>query len=82
LSEQRHMIERPGVGDLVQSKHSDSVVGMVIKCRPEEVVGAGWIPERFVVWWLDTDKRTTEFIGVDGLDIIQVISKAVVDDQD
>ena len=75
------MIKRPNVGDLVQSRHSDAVVGMVIKCRPHEAVGAGWVPERYVVWWLDSDKRTTEFIGTDGLDLIQVISEAVIDEE-
>tara|TARA_A100001515_G_C4558194_1_gene205709 strand:- start:696 stop:863 length:168 start_codon:yes stop_codon:yes gene_type:complete len=49
---------------------------MVIEKRPEEVVGAGWIPERFVVWWLNDGKSTTEFVGTEGLDFIQVVSKA------
>mgnify|MGYP001170498586 CR=1 FL=1 len=66
---------RPDIGDLVKSKASH-VLGMVVEKRPEEVVGAGWIPERFVVWWLNDGKSTTEFVGTEGLDFIQVVSKA------
>ena len=67
---------RPRVGDLVQSGKS-KLLGMVIKRSPEEVVGAGWIPERFTVWWLDRDSKTTEFVGTQGVDLIQVVSRAV-----
>ena len=72
---------RPDIGDLVKSKKSH-VLGMVVKCRPEECVGASWIPERFVVWWLDSDKRTTEFVAPNGIDLIQVISRAEAHEKD
>jgi len=66
---------RPSIGDLVKSKNS-RVLGVVVKCKPQEHIGASWIPERYVIWWLDTDKRTTEFVGSHGIDLIQVVSKA------
>ena len=72
---------RPKVGDLVKSGKSH-VLGMVIKRKPEEIVGAGWIPERFTVWWLDNDKKTTEFVGTMGIDLIQVVSRATEIEED
>ena len=72
---------RPAVGDLVKSRKSH-VLGMVVERKPEESIGASRIPERFIVWWLDTDKKSTEFIGTHGIDLIQVISKAEINEED
>ena len=67
------MPPNPQVGDLVSTRGQD--LGIVIQCKPQQVVGASWVPERCVVWWLASDKRTTEFVG-DAADIMEIISAA------
>jgi len=54
------MLDDPQIGDLVRAKSND--LGIVIKYKPKQPIGASWVPERFVVWWLSDDKKTTEFV--------------------
>jgi hypothetical protein len=61
------------VGDLVRT--NDNTVGIIIKHKPNEPVGASWVPERYVVLWFDTGKRKTEFAG-DMNEMIELLSAA------
>ena len=61
------------VGDLVRT--NNNTVGIIIKHKPNEPVGASWVPERYVVLWFDTGKHKTEFAG-EMNEMIELLSAA------
>ena len=75
------MPDNPQVGDLVRGAQGNGCLGIVIVQRPKEVVGASWVPERYVVWWISLDKKTTEFYGspCDQIKVVSFAEKGVVE---
>ncbi len=64
------------VGDLICTTNTNSKeLGIVMEHKPNEPVGASWIPERYVVYWLGSEQRTTEFVG-DTEKFLKVLSSA------